>query len=137
MVIMFMGYQDIEETRMYGRAERLADEIWDAVFSWEPFVRDTVGKQLTRAVDSIGANIAESNGRFHPGDVVRFLHYARGSLKETRYWLRRATRRQLITQEQHQHWINELTQLAKEINRYINFQRKRKVKEPDAPYITD
>jgi four helix bundle protein len=129
-----MGYQDIEESRMYQRAERLADDIWDAVVSWEAFAKDTIGKQLTRAMDSVGANIAESSGRFHPGDVVRFLHFARGSLKETRYWLRRAVRRNLASQEQVKAWMDELTQLAKEINCYISYQRKRTVKEPAPAY---
>lgn len=130
-----MAYQDIEESRMYKRAEQLADEIWDTVISWRPFARDTIGKQLTDAADSIGANIAESSGRFHPRDVINFFYYARGSLKETRYWLRRAIRRSLITQERSSRWMNALTQLAKEINKYIGFQRKRITKEPRAPYI--
>ncbi|MDY7078514.1 MAG: four helix bundle protein, partial [Chloroflexota bacterium] len=129
-----MAYQDIEESRMYERAERLADQVWDVVISWRPLAQDTVGKQLAKAVDSIGANIAESNGRFHPRDVINFLYYARGSLKETRYWLRRAIRRSLITQEQFDPWVNELTQLAKEINAYVGFQRKRIVKEPRTLY---
>jgi len=79
-----MAYQDIEDSRMYQRAERVADAVWDMVIAWEPFVRDAIGKQLAAAVDSIGANIAESAGRFYPNDVIRFLHYARGSLRETR-----------------------------------------------------
>ncbi len=129
-----MPYQDIEESRMYERAEQLADEVWNAVISWEPFARDTVGRQLTCAADSIGANIAESSGRFHPGDVIRFLYYARGSLRETRYWLRRALNRTLITQQQFERWTAELTQLAKDINSYISFQRSRPLKEPSATY---
>ena len=124
-----MAYQDIEDSRMYKRAEQLADEIWDTAISWQSFVRDTCGKQLTKASDSIGANIAESSGRFHPRDVINFLYYARGSLKETRYWLRRAVRRRLITQDQFDRWMGELTQLAKEINSYIGYQRKRTGKE--------
>lgn len=129
-----MAYQDIEESRMYERAERLADEMWDTVLAWQPFAQDTIGKQLARATDSIGANIAESSGRFHPGDVIRFLYYARGSLKETRYWLRRALHRTLITQEQFDHWMEELTQLTKEINSYISYQRKRTIKESSPHY---
>lgn len=129
-----MPYQDIEESRMYERAERLADEIWDAVLAWKPFARDTVGKQLAAAADSIGANIAESSGRFYPRDVIRFLYYARGSLKETRYWLRRALNRALITHQQFDRWMAELTQLAKDINSYIGFQRNRILKEPSPPY---
>ena len=83
-----MPYQDIEDSRIYQRAERLADAIWNAVIEWSSFARETVGQQLTRAVDSIGANIAESAGRFHPRDVINFLYYARGSMRETRYWLK-------------------------------------------------
>lgn len=131
-----MPYQDIEESRMYERAEQLADEVWEVVLAWQPFARDTVGRQLATAADSIGANIAESSGRFHPGDVVRFLYYARGSLKETRYWLRRALNRNLITQQQFDRWTAELTQLAKDINSYIGFQRQRTIKEPFATYKT-
>ena len=116
-----MGYQDIEETRLYQRAEQVADGIWGAVVSWEWFAKDTVGKQLIRAVDSIGANIAESSGRYHPGDVVRFLHYARGSIKETRYWLRRALARQLISRADHDLSFEMLDQLGRELNAYINF----------------
>ena len=66
---------------------------------WSPFARDTVGQQLVKAADSIGANIAESAGRFHPNDVIRFLYYARGSLRETRFWLKRAIHRHLIADD--------------------------------------
>jgi four helix bundle protein len=129
-----MGYQDIEDSRMYRRAEGIADAIWELAIGWEPFSKDTVGKQLTRAADSIGANIAESAGRFHPGDVIRFLYYARGSLRETRFWLKRAQKRQLISTESFSKHMEELNTLAKEINAYINFQRTRSVKESDAEY---
>ncbi len=129
-----MGYQDIEETRLYQRAEQVADGIWGAVVSWEWFAKDTVGKQLIRAVDSIGANIAESSGRYHPGDVVRFLHYARGSIKETRYWLRRALARQLISRADHDLSFEMLDQLGRELNAYINFQQSRVIKEDSAEY---
>jgi four helix bundle protein len=40
--------------------------------------------QIRRASVSIGANIAESCGRFHRGDQARFLQMAKGSAKETR-----------------------------------------------------
>ncbi len=46
--------------------------------------QDTVGEQMTRATDSTGANIVESSGRYPINDVMRFLHCARGSMKETR-----------------------------------------------------
>lgn len=39
-----------------------ADEIWEIVNAWETFAKLTVGKQLVRSADSIGANIAEGTG---------------------------------------------------------------------------
>ena len=58
-----MARTKFEELEVYKLSERLADEIWTAVSSWDPFARDTVGKQVVRAADSIGANIAEGTGR--------------------------------------------------------------------------
>ena len=67
---------------------------------WDAFARDTVGKQLVKAADSIGANIAEGTGRGSYQDNRRFIRIARGSLYETRHWLRRAYKRNLLSDEQ-------------------------------------
>ena len=83
-----MPFEPLEERRMYRHAEDFAEKIWDLVSGWDWFARRNVGSQFVRAADSIGANIAEAGGRFHPGDVKNFLYYARGSLRETKYWLR-------------------------------------------------
>ena len=58
-----MARTNFEELEVYKLSERLADEIWVAVISWDRFARDTVGKQVVRAADSIGANIAAGAGR--------------------------------------------------------------------------
>jgi four helix bundle protein len=93
----FVRFQDLE---VYQLAEELADAIWEIVLKWGILARDTVGKQLIRAADSIGANIAEGSGRDSPCDTRRFLRIARGSLLETQHWLRRAFRRKLLTPDQ-------------------------------------
>ena len=69
-----------EDLRVLKAAEEIADSIWKRVVRWEEFARDVVGKQLARAADSIGANIAEAFGRFHFGEKLQFLYFARGSL---------------------------------------------------------
>lgn len=93
----FVRFQELE---VYQLAGELADTVWDIVVQWKILARDTVGKQLIRAADSIGANIAEGSGRGSPCDTRRFLRIARGSLLETQHWLRRAYRRKLLTAEQ-------------------------------------
>ena len=93
----FVRFQDLE---VYQLAEELADAVWAIVLKWDALARDTVGKQLIRAADSIGANIAKGSGRGSSGDTRRYLRIARGSLMETQHWLRRAFRRKLLTSDQ-------------------------------------
>jgi four helix bundle protein len=52
-----------ENLRVYQLAEEIADAIWPIVRNWDQFAKDTVGKQLVRSIDSVGANIAEGAGR--------------------------------------------------------------------------
>jgi len=54
-----MAKSNFENLRVYQLSEDLADRIWEVVIGWDKFARDTVGGQIVRAVDSIGANIAE------------------------------------------------------------------------------
>jgi four helix bundle protein len=90
---------NFETLAVYQLAERLADEAWAMASRWAPLPRDTVGKQLIRAADGIGANIAEGVGRGSFQDNRRFTRIARGSLNETKHWLRRAYKRGLIDDE--------------------------------------
>jgi len=53
-----------EDLSVLQAAEAVADGIWRQVVRWDPFAREVAGGQLARAVDSIGANIAEAFGRF-------------------------------------------------------------------------
>jgi four helix bundle protein len=73
----------------------VADEVHSFVARWSSFDRWTVGVQLVRSLDSIGANIAEASGRWHPPDRRRLLLIARGSLYESEHWLQRAVARDL------------------------------------------
>jgi four helix bundle protein len=111
-----MTRTNFENLQVYQLAERLADEIWDVVVVWEPFAKDTVGKQIARAADSIGANIAEGSGRGSFLDNRRFVKLARGSLNETKFWLRRAYRRKLLTKGQ----VNKLKPLVDELAPRLN-----------------
>lgn len=87
---------------------------------WGYFERDTVGKQLVRAGDSIGANIAEGTGRGTFLDNRRFVRMARGSLNETKHWLRRAHKRDLLTTAQTDNLKPMIEELAPTLNAYLN-----------------
>lgn len=68
-----MPYEPVESKRVYQRAEAIADQFWEIIVAWEWFAKRTVGLQLAKAADSIGANIAEAGGRFRPNDVRIFF----------------------------------------------------------------
>jgi len=90
LMVEKLGFTNL---RVYQLSEKLADEIWHIVEDWDYFAKDTLGKQIVRSADSIGANIAEGSGRYNYKDNKRFIRIARGSLNETRHWLRRAYNR--------------------------------------------
>ncbi|MCS6848002.1 MAG: four helix bundle protein [Anaerolineae bacterium] len=106
----------MDELQVLKQAAAIADDIWDAVTEFDAFARDTLGRQLVRACDSIGANIAESCGRFHFGDRLQFRYYARGSLYEAKYWLDRAHQRHIVSDSQAKQLVECLTALAKRLN---------------------
>lgn len=75
-------YRDVENLDICKDIEELSDDIWNQVMVFDYFAKDTVGKQLIRAADSIGANLFESEGRYHYRDSLNFLYFARGSPKK-------------------------------------------------------
>jgi len=110
---------NFEKLRVYRLSEELADRIWVVVLAWPSLAKDTVGRQMVRAADSVGANIAEGVGRGSFQDNRRFVRNARGSLNETTHWLRRAYRRKLLTQAQTKSLQPLLAELAPKLNAYL------------------
>lgn len=105
---------------MYQLAEQLSDEVWTLVRTWDGFAKRAVGAQIVRAADSVGANIAEGVGRGSYKDNRRFVKIARGSLYETKHWLRRAYQRELLTSAQTDQLKPVLDELAPKLNAYLN-----------------
>jgi four helix bundle protein len=131
-----------EDLRVLQSAEGCADKIWKQIVQWDEFAKDVVGKQMARAMDSIGANIAESFGRFNFGEKLQFLYYARGSLFETKYWLNRAKTRTLMSDQDVQEYTSRLTDIAKQLNSFaesLKTQRSggKTVRELAAEYKVD
>ena len=110
---------NFENLRIYQLSEKLADQIWDLVSLRDAFARDTVGKQLVRAADSIGANIAEGSSRGSSQDYRRFLRISRGLLYETLHWLRRAYMRKRLSLKQTKEIRLVVAGLSPTLNAYL------------------
>ena len=109
----------LEDLEIYQLAESFSDEIWFIVLEWDYFAKDTLGKQLVRSADPIGANIAEGFGRFHFKENKNFCYFSRGSLLETKSWLNKAKTRKLLTEAQYSDYLNKLSTLHLKLNIYI------------------
>ncbi len=109
----------LEDLEVYQLAESFSDEIWFIALEWDYFAKDTLGKQLVRAADSIGANIAEGFGRYHYKENKNFCFFGRGSLIETKGWINKAKTRKLISETQFSDYLSKLSTIHLKLNAYI------------------
>jgi four helix bundle protein len=133
-----------EDLQVLKAAETIADSIWKTVVEWDHFAKDVLGKQITRSADSIGANIAESVGRYNFGEKLQFLYYSRGSLFETKYWLNRIKERGLMSSGEIREYVDGLTSLARQLNSFTSGlktvradQKKSAIREPAPKYLAN
>ena len=115
-----MSLTGFENLKVYQLAEDLADQVWDIVIKWDHLSKDTIGKQLIKSSDSIGANIAEGTGRGSFADNRRFAKIARGSLFEVKHWLRRAYKRKLFLDIEVDSLRSIVDELTPKLSTYIN-----------------
>jgi len=111
----------LEKLEVYLLAEAFSDKIWNIVATWDYFKKDTIGRQLTRSADSIAANIAEGYGRYYYKESKQFYFYARGSIQETKSWLSKCLRRNIIEDKLANELIAEAEKIIAMLNSYIRF----------------
>jgi len=114
----------LEDLEIYNLSMDLSDEVWEIVLKWEYFSKDTIGKQWTRAIDSVSANISEGFGRNSFKDSRTFYYYSRGSLYESKTWFEKAKRRNLISEEVSVQMLDKLNRLGIKMNNFINAHEK-------------
>ena len=98
----------------------IGEKIWKIVVKWAYFSKDTIGKQLVRAVDSVAANLSEGFVRYHYKEAKNFCYYSRGSLYETKTWLAKAFNRKLINEDNFNSFQSDINIIGIKLNNYIN-----------------
>ncbi|MBU2578334.1 four helix bundle protein [Patescibacteria group bacterium] len=119
MSIVKKNYIRLDELGIYKESLEISRLAWGIYIklSWQ--VRKIVGDQFIRAIDSVGANIAEGYGRFHYLDRIKFYYNSRGSLLESSHWVNLLLKRKLADEQSCLSLINLLDSLNKNLNVYI------------------
>ncbi len=116
----------LEELNVYQLSMDLGEKVWKLVSRWNYFAKDTVGKQLVKAADSVAANLSEGFGRFFYKENRQFCYYARGSLYEAKTWVRKAHMRNLIQDNDYDEIVSGIDSIGVKLNNYIKSIGKRK-----------
>jgi four helix bundle protein len=95
----------------------------------------SLSDQLYRAVDSVGANVAEGYSRRSGKDQARFYEYALGSAREARTWYYDG--RHILTHQVAVHRIKLLSSIIRQLLTIIPHERGYKMSEERAEYATD
>jgi len=134
-----MSYIPIDDLEVYKVAMEIGEEVWVVVEKWDRFQKEAIGSQFCEASDSISANIAEGHGRFHYKENRNFCFYARGSLLETKTWLKKSRNRNLVDEATFCRITTLLSRCHLMLNKYIKSigtsgTSNDQLREPDTPY---
>lgn len=110
---------ELEDLKVYQLSMDLGEKVWEEVDQWDWFAKNTIGKQLVRSVDSVAANLSEGFGRYHYKDVKNFAYFSRGSLYETKTWLHKAQKRNLISKQTFDTLEKAIKDIGIKLNNYI------------------
>lgn len=113
-------YIPLLRLEVYQLARELSDLSWEVFQKMNWHQQKIIGDQFIESVDSIGANIAEGYGRYHPADRIKFYYNSRASMSEAiEHWLELLLRRNFIAEEPNQSIKQCATKLSLKLNNFI------------------
>jgi four helix bundle protein len=92
-----------------------------------------LSSQMQRAASSIPANIAEGRSREHPGDYVRHLAIAKGSLGELETFLELTIRLHYVDEAAVQPLLERCTSVGRQLHRLQAFAEAEKQRRATPP----
>lgn len=110
----------VQDLEIYRLANGLTVKVYKITSNFPSSEKFGIVDQLKRAVASIGANIAESFGRYHHKDKVNFLYHARGSLFETQHFLYLSKELNFIKEKELDVFLKDIKNLGVKLNNYIS-----------------
>lgn len=112
----------LEDLEIYNLSMAFSDIVWKLIEKWDYFPKTTIGSQWVRAADSVSANISEGFGRNTYKDSRSFYYIARGSLYESKTWLSKSLKRNLISEEVYKELLDEHNKIGIKLNNFIKAQ---------------
>jgi four helix bundle protein len=111
------NFIELKDLEVYQLSRKLSSDAWRIFCRMNYEDRSHIGDQFLRAVDSIGANIAEGYGRYHFLDKIRFYYNSRGShLEAFTHWLELMFEREKITESE----FKSISEIAKTLKIKLN-----------------
>lgn len=114
------------ELKVWQEAREFRKEISTVIKKFPDYEKYKLTDQLMRSSRSITANISEGYGRFHYQENIQFCRQSRGSLMESLDHLVCALDEGYINQSTFDQLERHYTRIAKMLNGYIAYLKKRK-----------
>jgi len=119
-------YKGFESLKVWQKARGYRKEIYELVDKFPKKEQFGLISQITRAVTSVTANIAEGYGRYHWKGYIQCCRMARGSLNEVIDHLYTALDCGYITQKRFDDFYKKGREVEKLLNGFIAYLQKRK-----------
>jgi four helix bundle protein len=114
------NFIELKNLEVYQLARKLSSIAWEIFCRMDYMDKKHIGDQFLRAVDSVGANIAEGYGRFHYLDKVRFYYNSRASHYEAfTHWLELMSEREKISNAEFVSISETAQKLQVKLNNFI------------------
>lgn len=111
---------DLKDLEVYQLSRELSDLAWRVYSNLSVQQRKLIGDQFLRAVDSVGANIAEGFGRYHYLDKIKFFYNARASMYEAfDHWAELMANREMIHEQEFSQIKSAYKKLQVKLNNFI------------------